>query len=134
MRRISLLIAGSVLASCNTTPQPQPRSVQGEQEYQRLLAGKVAQPPISCMQTYQGNDMRVIDPSTVAFRFGSNRVYIAHMRAPCDNLDRAGYALITREPSGPELCSGDIAQVIDTGSRITVGSCVFGDFTPYYRP
>jgi len=134
MRGISLLIAGVALASCTTAPQPQQRSVQGEQEYQRLLAGKVAQRPISCMQTYQANDMRVIDENTVAFRQGSNRVYVAHMRAPCDNLDRPGYALVTREFGAAQLCSGDIARVVDTGSRITVGGCVFGDFTPYYRP
>lgn len=134
MRGISLLIASAALASCTTAPPPQARSVQGEQEFQRLLAGKVARPPTSCMQTYQANDMRVIDENTIAFRQGSNRVYVAHMRGPCSNLDRPGYALVTKEFGSAQLCNGDIAQVVDTSSRMTVGSCVFGDFTPYYRP
>lgn len=134
MRSISLLIAGALVASCTTAPSAPTRSAEGEQEYQQLLAGKVAQPPMSCIQTYNANDMRVIDPTTVAFRLGSNRVYIAHMQAPCDNLDRPGYALITREPGGAQLCRGDIARVVDTSTRATVGSCVFGDFTPFFRP
>jgi hypothetical protein len=135
MRRISLLILGSTLASCMTAPPPpQARSAQGERELQTLLAGKVAQRPTSCLQTYQANDMRVIDPTTVAFRQGYSRVYLAHMRAPCDLLDRPGYVLVTKEFGAAELCSGDIARVVDSSTRMTVGSCVFGDFTPYYRP
>jgi len=135
MRRISLLLLGTIVASCTTAPPPQEaRSAQGEQELQQLLAGKVAQRPTTCLQSYQANDMRVIDPTTVAFRQGSSRVYVAHMRAPCDLLDRAGYALVTREYGSAQLCNGDIARVVNTGSRMTVGSCVFGDFTPYYRP
>jgi hypothetical protein len=32
------------------------------------------------------------------------------------------------------LCSGDIAQVVETGSGMIVGSCVIGEFQPYSRP
>ena len=50
MRRISLLIASSLLASCMTAPPPprgpDPRAMQ---TYQMLVGGKVAQAPISCL-------------------------------------------------------------------------------------
>jgi hypothetical protein len=78
--------------------------------------------------------MVVIDENTVAFKIGSGRVYVAHMQGPCNNLGGNGsYALLTRPVGGLGLCRGDIAQVIDTSARITVGNCSFGDFIPYVR-
>jgi hypothetical protein len=77
--------------------------------------------------------MIVIDEQTVAFRQGSNRVYIAHMPGGCSNLGRPPYAMVTKQFGTAQLCRGDIARIVDTTNRITVGSCVFGDFTPYTR-
>jgi hypothetical protein len=137
MRSMSLLIAGSILASCTTAPPPAPtRTVKAEQQYQRLLAGKVAGTPISCLPSYNANDMQIIDQSTIVFRTGGGgRVYIAHMDGPCTNLSANGpYALVTRQYGANGLCHGDIAHVVDTLNHFTVGSCAFGDFTPYTRP
>jgi hypothetical protein len=135
MRSISLLIAGTVLASCTTAPPAPTRTAKGEQEYQRLLVGKVAQAPVNCLPSYNANDMVVIDENTVAFRVGTRRVYVAHMQGGCPNLSPGGpYALLTKQYGGSGLCHGDIAQVIDPVNHITVGSCAFGEFTPYITP
>jgi hypothetical protein len=40
---------------------------------------------------------------------------------------------LTKQDCSAQLCRGDIAQIVDPLNRITVGSCVFGDFTPYTR-
>ena len=74
------------------------------------------------------------DDSTVAFRTGPSRVYVARMAGGCTNLASGGpYALVTRQMSTNSLCHGDIAEVVDTMAHVTVGSCVFGDFVPYVR-
>ena len=134
MRRIALLLLATVIASCTTVPPSPTRVAQSRAELQSLIAGKVAQPAISCLPSYNANDMVVIDENTIAFRSGASRVYIAHMNGPCSNLGGAGYALLTRQSGGTGLCSGEIAQVIDTSARIPVGSCSFGEFVPYVRP
>jgi hypothetical protein len=134
MRVISVLMAGAVLASCTTGPPAPTRTAQSQVEYQQLLNGKVAQAPISCLPHYQSGDMRVIDDNTIAFRNGSNRVFVAHMQGGCTNLSQGHNALVTKQFGNAELCRGDIAQVVDTLSGFTVGSCVFGDFVPYVRP
>ena len=78
--------------------------------------------------------MIVIDENVIAFRDNARRVYINHMRGGgCLGLDGGRNALVTRNPTG-RLCSGDIAQVLDTSSRIMMGSCVFGDFVPFTTP
>jgi hypothetical protein len=135
MRGISLLLIGVGLVACTTTAaQQRPfRSAAKQQEFDRMLAGKAAGPPLSCLPHYRSNDMVVIDENTIAFRDGSRRVYVNHMMGGCSNLGGA-YALVTRQFGSADLCRGDIGQVVDLTTHSTVGSCVFGDFIPYTRP
>ncbi len=134
MRVISVLIVGTALASCTTAPPQPTRTAEKQQEYQQLITGKVAQAPISCLPHYRANDMRVIDDDTIAFRDGNNQVYVAHMQGGCNNLAGGQFALVTRQFGSSDLCRGDIARVVDLPNGMTVGSCSFGDFTPYVRP
>jgi hypothetical protein len=110
------------------------RSPDKQAELAQLLAGKVAQRPISCLPHYQSSDMRVIDDDTIAFRDGSRRTFVAHMNGGCSNLGSNSYALVTHQFGTADLCSGEIARVVDTLNGMTVGSCSFGEFTPYTRP
>jgi hypothetical protein len=110
------------------------RTAEKQREFQMLLAGKTAQPPISCLPHYRSGDMRAIDDQTIAFRDGSRRTYVAHMRGGCNELGTGHYALLTKQFGSADLCRGDIARVVDTFNGITVGSCVFGDFVPYVAP
>jgi hypothetical protein len=134
MHRIPLLVIGGALVACTTTAAEQPiRTVKAQKEYEQLLAGKVAGAPMSCLPSYNQNDMVVIDERTVAFRQGSGRVYVNHMQGGCTNLG-GPYALVTKTFGTAQLCRGDIGQVVDLQNHFTVGSCVFGDFVPYTRP
>ena len=134
MRSISLLLIGAAIVGCTTGAAEQPiRTADKQRQYDQLLVGKVAGPPLSCLPTFRQDDMVVIDDRTIAFRQGSSRTYVNHMQGGCSNLG-GGYALVTRSFGGGQLCRGDIAQVVDLSSRMTVGSCVFGDFVPYARP
>jgi hypothetical protein len=111
------------------------RTANKQLELQQLLNGKVAQAPISCLPHFRSGDMRVIDEQTIAFRDGSHRVYVAHMPGGgCNDLDAGHTALVTKQFGSADLCRGDIARVVDTLNGFTVGSCVFGDFTPYVSP
>jgi hypothetical protein len=136
MRGISFLVIGAALVACSTTAaqQQQPiRTAKAQKQYDQLLAGKVAGPPVSCLPSYNQNDMVVIDDRTIAFRNGSSRVYVNHMQGGCSNLG-GPYALVTKTFGSAQLCRGDIGQVVDLTNHFTVGSCVFGDFVPYAKP
>jgi hypothetical protein len=135
MRRIPLLIAGTILASCTTAPPPpEVASPQAMQEYQRLVGGKVAQAPIQCLPNYNANDMRTIDGRTLAFRVGSAKSYIVHLTPGCDLMGRGNYTLLSRQVGGFGLCQNDIQQVVDLPTHTTVGSCSVAEIIPYYRP
>lgn len=134
MRVVPLMLAGGLLAACTTTPQQTARAPDKQVELAQLLAGKVALRPQSCLPHYQSGDMRVIDEDTIAFRDGARRTFVAHMNGGCSNLGNGGTALVTHQFGTADLCRGDIARVVDTLNGVTVGSCSFGDFTPYVRP
>jgi len=132
MRIPALLVIASAIGSCTTAPQaPVQLSAREQAELAQLTDGKVAGKPISCLQHYQTDDMITVNESTIAFRNGRSTVYLNGMQGGCPNL-RAPYALLTKSPSS-QLCRGDIAEVVDTSTHMTVGSCVFGDFVPYTK-
>ena len=134
MRGLIFILMATAVTACTTAPQPAPvRSVEAEQHLNKLLAGKTAGQPLNCLPAWRSNDMVVVDDNTVVFRDSSSRVYVNNFRgAGCSNLGSGWYALLTRR-SGSTLCSGEIAEVIDTSSGMTVGSCSLGEFVPYTR-
>jgi hypothetical protein len=136
MRAILLLVAGSILASCANAPPPpyMERSASGQRAYETLLAGKVPQPPITCLQNYNANEQTIIDGRTLAYRVGSRTTYIMHLSIGCEPLASGTYALLSRQIGGPGMCRGDIEQVVDTMNRVTVGSCTITDIVPYTKP
>ena len=131
MRRTSLFLFGGLFATCAFAAAAV--SPENDRQFQRLIADKVAQPPASCMPYQRSRDMIVLDENRIVFKNGTQRVYLAHMSGGCNNLGGPGpYALVTRQTTG-SLCHGDIAEVVDTMSHNTVGSCTFDDFVPYVR-
>lgn len=132
MKRIAIaLLLGAAAGSCTTGPeQPPRRSMEGEQSLSRLLAGKSAGQPISCMQHYHSADMTTIDGRTVVFH-SPGTAYLVQLSPGCDELGRGGYALLTTEHGGTGLCTGDIARVLDTTTRFTAGSCGIDRIVPY---
>jgi len=133
MRVIPLILLGGLVTGCTMAPPPgQPMRAAESEKAMRLLAGKVAGPPMDCISSLNANDMTWLDHGTVAFRRGSNLVYVNHFNGGCDNYsDR--YALVTRQVTG-QLCRGDIAQLVDPVAHYPGASCVFGDFIPYRTP
>ena len=135
MRGLSLLLLGAVLAvpSAAAQQQQQAFSPKAQQKFDRVTAGMIAKPTVPCMSTFNAYQTTVIDEQTVAFRFGSNRLYVAHLPGGCSNLATPPYTMVTRQVGSARLCRGDIATIVDPHNGFTVGSCVFGDFTPYTK-
>ncbi len=134
MRGTSLLLIGAALGSCSVAPEPVVRTPTALIAYDKLIAGKVAGPPVSCLPNYNANDMSIIDSQTVAFRVGGSTTYIMHLSPGCNGLGSGNAALLTKQFGAGGLCHGDIAQTFDTFNRMTVGSCVIGDIIPFTRP
>lgn len=130
MRFMSLLLLSAALAACAAAPQQ--RTAKAEAHLDKVLAGKVAQNPVSCLPTYRSGDMVVIDDNTILFKEG-RKVYRNDLNGgSCSGLGSGHYALVTKQYG--QLCRGDIGQVMDMSTGMPVGSCVMGDFVPYVSP
>jgi hypothetical protein len=101
-------------------------------EYERLVGGKVAQAPISCLPDYRADDMVRIDGRTIGFRVGGNTSYIVHLGPGCEALTTPTATLVSHQVGGSGLCVHDIQRVIDS-SRFPIGSCTIEQIIPYVR-
>jgi hypothetical protein len=133
MRNLSLLLSAALLGSCAvTTPEPvQPAASARTVAW--LLNGKVPLAPQNCLSSYNANDMTVIDSQTIAFREGGYRTSVVHLGPGCGALANGGI-LVTKSSIGGSLCRGDIAQVLESGARMMIGSCTIGEVVPYVTP
>jgi Family of unknown function (DUF6491) len=129
-----VFLSGLAAASCATAPEPDQPSPRAQQELSQVLAGKAAGAAVSCLPSYNANDMQIIDGRNVAFRMGSRLTYLMQLSPGCHLLGAGGYALLTHQFGGMGMCRGDIARVVDTSSRMTVGSCGIERIVPYSAP
>ena len=133
MRTLAILSMASALAACSTGPQPMAPNAEAEAKLQSLLAGKVAGQPVDCLPHWRTDRMVIIDDNTLLFEDGKT-VYRNELLGECSNLSTGFYTLLTKSHGGTGLCRGEIAQVVDTRTGITVGSCAIGEFVPFSRP
>lgn len=135
MRNVTPLLLAAVLVGCSLAPPPPAPNYEGQRHLAQWLNGLVRSgPPQDCLASFHQKEMTIVDNSTIAFKDGPGRVWIQKTKSPCSPLAGPGpYALLTRSTTS-SLCSGDIAQVVETTSGMDVGSCVMGEFTPYSRP
>jgi hypothetical protein len=96
----------------------------------RLLAGRVAGEPVSCLPSARYQDTRTYD-GVVAYKVASTW-YVNRFAAGCPQL-RDGRATISRHVN--RVCRGDIAEVVlPQLPSVSYGACSFADFTPYRKP
>jgi hypothetical protein len=108
-------------------------AVQARQEAtpERMLAGRVAGKPISCIPQRQIDSSQNFDSGDILYRMKSGPDYLNSPRPKCAGL-RGSAGMVTRTPS-TDLCRGDIADIVDFTSGTQYGSCALGDFVPYPR-
>ncbi len=132
-RPISIMVgASALLASCSTAPVEQARSAKAEQELAEALAGRVAGPPQRCIDSFRTTTVHTIDDWTILYDQGQT-IYVQNPRGGCPGLGR-GDILVTTQVGPARLCENDLAQTVSPTSRIALGACVFGPFTPYAKP
>lgn len=107
-----------------------PQLSEGEERLAKMLEGRVAGEPQSCIRSNLNDRMTVIDET--AYVYGRGRtIYVQRTRDP-EDIDRHD-TLVSRRFSGGELCKLDTMTTIDPFSGIFTGVVFFDDFIPYTR-
>src|SRR6478735_8919753 len=120
---LALVVAGLTLGGAADAAQS--RSARdGELRLTRMLAGRVAGAPVSCIDTTNNTyDMIVVDEVGV--------VYDTGVTEP-DKLrwtDRIEFV----RTNGQRLCTSDKVWTFDRNTGLSTGSVQLGDFVPYTR-
>ncbi|SEL96953.1 hypothetical protein SAMN05216382_3012 [Sphingomonas palmae] len=131
MRRLAavLLIAGVGLGAGGAALAKRDTP---ELAYQKLIAGKVAGKPQSCIDTRFRQAQLSAYGDKLIYRVSDKLVYVSQTTGGCERVAQ-GDALVTRQYQ-TRTCSGDIATTVQPVPGITTGSCALGDFTPYTKP
>ena len=123
---IALISAAALLAG----PALEARTkMTPDQELAKLLEGREAGTPRSCISQHDARDIRVIDGTALVFGWG-NTIWVNVPRNARD-VD-SDDVLFTRNYGG-QFCSLDIVQTLDRSSHFFNGSISLGEFVPYRR-
>lgn len=101
----------------------------GDQQLAKLLQGRVAGQPRSCINTRVNQNQRVIDGTAVVY--GSGKTIWVNVPRNAEDLDRDDAMVIRTH--GSQLCRQDIVTTIDTASHMYTGNVFLGNFVPYTR-
>ncbi|MET1757088.1 hypothetical protein ABVV53_16730 [Novosphingobium sp. RD2P27] len=101
----------------------------GEAKLAKLLEGREAGKPVSCISSWQARETRVIDGTAIVYRVGGT-LYV-NRPTNADMLDDDDI-LVTRQHIG-QLCRPDTVQLHDRTSFFYSGFVGLQDFVPYRK-
>ena len=131
MKTIILALGLAALAGCTQGPPAEPQlGVREAKRLDKLLAGKVAGEPVSCISSFDSSRLEVLGDNTLAYRANKNLVYRNTLQGACRGLAQ-GDTLVMNRLISSQYCRGDIAHVVNLPSGAMSGSCALGDFVPY---
>lgn len=103
---------------------------KGEKQLAKLLEGRVAGEPQTCIRTFPNQRMQTINRTAYVYGSG-NTIYVQRTRNP-DSISNSN-TLVTNRFSPTDLCRVDMTTLIDPVTGIFMGAVFFEDFVPYTR-
>ena len=131
MRQTPLLIAAIALAITGTAiAKEAPPDPAGEAKLAKLLDGRTAGKPVSCINLRDISSSEVIDRTAIVYHVGST-LYVNRPEIAADAL-QGDDILVTRTPS-TQLCRIDTVRLVERTSMFERGFVGLGSFVPYTK-
>jgi len=129
MKKFALLAVAATALVAGPALQAKPR-MSGEQELDRMLEGRVAGQPVSCISLSDSHDARIINGTAIVY--GSGRtIYVNRPRDPRD-LDRDD-VMVSEIHGSSQLCRLDAVRMHDRSGGYFRGFVSLENFVPYRR-
>lgn len=126
MRSVMLIVAALLTSAGCARPATPAGSVLAQ-----TLAGRVAGTPKVCVSTLPSQNLRILDPGTLAYGDGRT-IYVNRLPGPCPGLQPLNTLIVDAQPG--QYCRGDRVRPLEIGSVIPGPSCNLGDWIPYRTP
>ncbi len=131
--RTAILIAAVALGGCTASSTMQAtQQAEAEKDLARALGDRVPGAPRDCISTTDADGAQIIDSDTILYKPVGKTVWRNELASTCPGL--RPYTTLIVEVHGAQICRNDRFRVIEPGSTIPSGFCMFGKFTPYTRP
>ena len=126
--RLTLTAAAALAAGVAGTAVAGDRPT-GEAKLEKMLEGRVAGEPQSCINTFTNRNSTIVEKTAVVY--GRGRTIWVNRPANARDLDNWD-ALLVRQ-HGTQLCRQDIVTTFDTSSGMYTGNVFLTEFVPYTR-
>ena len=105
-------------------------SLSPQARLDKLLEGRVAGKPVSCINLRDIQGSEIIDNTAIVYRVGS-KLYVNRPRG-ATQLDSDD--ILVTKTIGSQLCRIDVVRLVDRNARFTTGVVSLEDFVPYTKP
>lgn len=130
MKTLATILAGTALAfAATTTAVAQTLAERGEARLAKMLEGRTAGEPVSCINAMRDNRLSVIEHVGVVYDAGDT-IYVARPSNP-RSLGSMDVPVIRR--FGSQLCKQDLTRTIDRHNGHVSGVVFLSDFVPYTK-
>ncbi|MDZ3832180.1 MAG: hypothetical protein U0S50_10220 [Sphingopyxis sp.] len=124
---IATALAAAALAS---SPAAAKEKLEPEARLAKMLEGRVAGEPRSCIPMSTVNNSTIIDGTAIVYRSGGT-LWVNRPRGGAESLDDDDI-LVTKLTTN-QLCSIDTVELRDRASGFYSGFVSLGDFIPYRK-
>lgn len=100
-----------------------------ESKLARMLAGRTAGEPVSCIPSFKGTKFEVLEGLAMVYKSGDT-IYVARPTNP-ESLGRDDVLVIDR--LGSQVCNTDIVRTVDRTGGYFTGVVFLGKFVPYTK-
>ena len=129
MKTLATILAGSALVLAGATAVSAKSAEESEAKLARMLEGRTAGEPVSCISAMRSNRIEVIEDVGIVYDSGGT-IYVARPSDP-RQLGRDDIVVIDRH--GGQLCHNDVIRTIDRYNGFTTGAVFLDKFVPYSK-
>ena len=129
-KHIALATAAFGMLSSPVLADENAQMTRGEEKLAKLLDGRVAGEPESCIRTLGSRNLSQIDGTALTYRDGDT-VWVNYTRNP-DSIDDRDIMVIDRF-SGSSLCRTDQVKLVDRVNGFLSGILLLDEFVPYKK-
>ncbi len=126
---MALSAPAAVIAEERDSADTQTELSKGDVRLAKLLDGREAGEPVSCIRFRKNDRLQVIDDTAIVYGRGKT-IYVNYTKRP-DRIDDRD-VMVTRR-FGSQVCKTDIVTTIDNMTGIYSGNIFLAEFIPYTR-
>ena len=129
-KHLALATAAFGMLSSPVLADENAQMTRGEEKLAKLLDGRVAGEPQSCIRTLGSRNLSQIDGTALTYRDGDT-VWVNYTRNP-DSIDDRDIMVIDRF-SGSSLCRTDQVKLVDRVNGFLSGILLLDEYVPYKK-